>query len=204
MLVGFNDFRIAFALRQGDRRDLLRQPTVANRRRCPFLRTPCKSVLILAGNLELFRHILCRFRHGLDAVFRLHPPVHKPPAKGGIVNFRLARKSNISFGHDQRRAAHAFHAACQNDLGSAGLNGLRRQTDGVKTRAAKAVNGQPRHAVRQPRQQRGHPRHVAVVFAGPVGAPHDNVVNCVGRKPRNSRHNRFYHIRQHIVRAYRT
>src|SRR5438309_2299125 len=34
-----------------------------------------------------------------------------------------------------------------------------------------------RHLDRQPREQRGHPRHVAVVLAGLIGAPQNHVVD---------------------------
>ncbi len=49
--------------------------------------------------------------------------------------------------------------------------------DRHQPRPAQSIDRPPRHARRQPGQQRAHPRHVAVVLAGLVRAPEQHVVD---------------------------
>ena len=55
--------------------------------------------------------------------------------------------------------------------------------NGVQAGTAQAVNGAGRHFLWQPGQQAAHARHVAVVFAGLVGAAEHHVVDAAQSTP---------------------
>ncbi len=67
-------------------------------------------------------------------------------------------------------------------ISSASLERMARaaRLDGIQSRTAQTIDGRAGHDIRQPREQRRHSRHVAVVFAGLVGAA---VINIVDRGP---------------------
>ena len=54
---------------------------------------------------------------------------------------------------------------------------MGRRVDRLEARAAQPVDGQPADLDREAGQQHGHPRDVAVVLAGLVGAAEDDVLD---------------------------
>ena len=92
MLVLVDDDRIALALRDRDRHDLLGEPSVGLRRRRLLLRAQGEGVLVLARDVEVRGHVLAGLRHGIDAVLLLHQRVDEAPADGGVVDLGIARE----------------------------------------------------------------------------------------------------------------
>src|SRR3546814_7453598 len=83
MLVGSNPILPAFAIRDGHRRDFLREPSVRLRRRRALLTVQGESILILTGNAVFLRYILARLGHGIHAIGRLHARIDEAPANRG-------------------------------------------------------------------------------------------------------------------------
>ena len=120
----------------------------------------------------------------MHAVQGFHLRVNKAPADGGILHLHAAAKGALCFPHHKRRAGHALHATGDHQLRLAAFNRPRRDADRIEAGTAQAVVGAPGHALRQPGQQQRHPRHVAVIFPGLVGAAKDHIVNARGIQSR--------------------
>lgn len=116
----------------------------------------------------------------MHAVQGFHLRVNKAPADGGILHLHAAAKGALRLPHHKRRAGHALHPAGDHQLRLPAFNRPRRDANRVKAGTAQAVDGAPGHALRQAGQQQRHPRHVAVVFPGLVGAAKDHIVNARG------------------------
>src|SRR5450830_132186 len=71
----------------------------------------------------------------------------------------------------------------------------------LMARAAQAVDGAPWHLHRQACKQAGHACHVAVVFAGLVGTPKDDIVDARPIHRRVSAHERAQRDRSQIIGA---
>ena len=170
---------IALTALDGDRHDLPRVEAGILRLLVPHLAAIRERVLVGAGNLEFLGDVFPGFRHRVGAIDLLHLRVHEAPPDGGVVDFVGARERLRRFAHHERRAGHAFDAASQHELRIAGLDRARGGTDGIQARSAKAVDGRTRHRGRQARQQHGHARDIAVVFAGLIGAAHDAIVQRI-------------------------
>jgi hypothetical protein len=111
------------------------------------------AVLRLALDLEVHRHVLGGFGHGVHAVLFLHQLVDEAPADGGVVHRVVAAEGGFGLGHDEGGAAHAFHTAGNHQARFAGLDGARGAAHGVQARAAQAVDGGAGHVNGQARQQ---------------------------------------------------
>jgi hypothetical protein len=137
-----------------------------------------EAILRAAVDLVGFRDVFRRFRHRCGVEIFLDQRIDESPAQRGIVDFRVARECRGRLGNHQRRAAHAFDAArdCERDF--AGGNGSRRHRYRLHSRAAQTVYRRRRHAYGHACQQRGHAGHVAIVFAGLVGAAVKNIVDA--------------------------
>ena len=59
-------------------------------------------------------------------------------------------------------------------------DGARALADGLQAGSAQTVDGVGRHADGQARQQPGHTRHIAVVFAGLICTAKDNLIDRFG------------------------
>ena len=193
---------IAFFLRDGDRCDLGIEEARLLRCHGFHLAGQGHPVLRFAADLVLGGDVLGRFGHGIDAVFFLHEPVDKAPANGGVVNGVGAAEGALGFGHDKRRAAHAFHAAGNHQPGFSGTDRARGGTHRVQARPAQAVDGGAWHFQRQAGQQTGHMRHIAVVLAGLVGAAVDHVGHGLPVHARVARHQRFDRDSTQVVGAH--
>ena len=180
MFVLRNHNRIALTLGNRHRHNLLRQ-TARRLGRCRLgLAGVGKGILIHPRNLEFIRDVLSGFRHGIDAVLRLHRAVYKPPADGGVIDFSLARKRGVGLWHHHGRARHAFHTARNDDAHFTRAYGPRRGDDRIHARPAQTVHGRSRNRGRQPRQQRRHARDVAIILTRLIGAAVDDFVNHRG------------------------
>src|SRR5471030_1263437 len=177
MLVLREDDGIAFFLCQRHRHDFIVEAAFADRLRRLILAGQRKAVLVGAADAEIVGHVLGRLRHRVDAVQFFHQRIGKAPADGGVVDRRGAGKSRVRLAHHERRARHRLDAAGEHQARLAGADGARGRADRVHARTAQAVDGSARHFLRQAGQQRRHARHVAVVFAGLVGAAVDDVVD---------------------------
>ena len=176
MLVLGHHHRVAFALGHAHRGDFLVKKSGLLSGHCLALAGQGHAVLGFTFNAVFRGHVLCRLGHGVHTILRLHFFVHKAPANGGVMNFRVAPKCAVRFGHDKGCAAHAFHTTCDHQLGLTRADGTRCRSDGVQTRTAQAVDGGPRHTHRQASQQAGHVGHVAVVLTRLVHA----AINHIG------------------------
>ena len=177
MLVLVDDERIAFFLRDRDRNDLFRQTSIFHRRRRALLTAQRKSVLVHPRDPEIDGNILGRLGHRVDAIFRLHQRIHESPADGRVVDLRRARKRGLGLAHHERRTRHAFDTAGDHERCFSAFDGARGDGDGIHARAAQPIDGRPRDLVRHSREQQRHARHVAVIFAGLVGAAVDDFVD---------------------------
>ena len=107
--------------------------------------------------------------------------VRKAPAKRGVSQVRhAARKCLLGLEHHHRCAGHAFDSAGDEQVALIAPDGLRGAVQGLKPRAAQAVDRLARHVDREVGKQQGHAGDVAIVLAGLVGATENHVVH-VGR-----------------------
>ncbi len=119
-----------------------------------------------------------------------HPLVDQPPPERRRHRGHVAgREGPRRLRQHPRRAGHRLHAPRDHHIGVAGLHRAGREHRRVEARSAQPVDGRRRHRRRQTREQHGHPAHVAVVLAGPVGiAPHHVAdlgrvqVGCLGQQ----------------------
>ena len=176
MLVLVDLDRTGFAARNFDGHDLFGEVAAGGGLAGALLRAQRECVLILALDLKLLGDVLARFRHGIDAVLRFEHRIDEPPADGGVVNLRAARKRFAGLAHDKGRARHGFDAAGDGEIHLAGADRARRIADRIEPGSAKPIDGEAGHAFRQSGEQQRHARHVAIVFAGLVGAAEENFV----------------------------
>ena len=160
------------------------------------------AVLRFAFDLVVGGHVLGRLGHRVDAVFFFHQFVDEAPADGGVIHRVVTAEGTFGFGHDKGRAAHAFHAAGNHQIGFTGLDGARCRADGVHARAAQTVDGGTGQLHRQTRQQTAHVSHVAVVFTRLVDAAVKQVGDGRPVDVGVAGHQGFERDRAQIVSAY--
>ena len=177
MFIGVEEDRVPFTPGHGNGHDLLRQPARGDGGGGLLLGAQREEILIRAGNAEIFRDILRRFRHAVDAVALPHQFIDEAPADGGVIHRISAAERGFRLRHHKRRAAHAFHPAGDQQIGLAGFDGPRRHADRVHAGTAKPVHRGARHGHRQPRQQSRHAGHVAVIFPRLIGAAIDHILD---------------------------
>ncbi len=177
MLVARDDQRIAFLLRNRDRDDFLGERAVLLRTRSLLLAAQREQILIGAADVVVDRDVLGRLRHRIDAIQLFHQRIDEAPADRRIVDVGLARECARGLAHHERRACHALDAARDHQARLPGLDRARSSADRIHPGAAQAVQRRAGHVGRQPREQRGHARDVAVVLTGLVRAAVDHVVD---------------------------
>src|SRR4029077_15980923 len=97
-------------------RYLLSQPALPLCARSALLATPSICVLTGAGDAVLTGKIVCRLRHGIDAIARLHHRVNATPSESTVLQFLLATEGSFGLGYDERRPRHAFDAPGNHQL----------------------------------------------------------------------------------------
>ena len=107
------------------------------------------------------------------------------------------------FRHDERRARHALDTACDREVGVACGNRSRCGADGIEARTAESVDGGRGRTFRQSREQHGHARDVAIVFARLIRTAEVDVVDRVPVELRVPLSQRTQDVRCEIVGAYR-
>ena len=119
MLVLVDDECIALFLRDRNRCDFRIKKAALLCRYRVELRAQRHLILREAFDLEIISHVFRRFRHGIDAILRLHRFVDEAPADGGVVHRVGTAKRCFSLGHDERGATHALNAARNHHAGFA-------------------------------------------------------------------------------------
>ncbi|MNI02213.1 hypothetical protein D3C73_550790 [compost metagenome] len=203
MLVRIDHRDRALAAGDLDRDDLLGEIARSLGGGGALLAADGEGVLIGAADAVVVGDVLAGFRHGIDAVRRLHRRIDEAPADGGVVDVRRAREGGFGLGHDEGRAAHALDAARQHQVGVACANGARGVAHGLQARGAQAVDGVAADAVRQAGQKGGHARDVAVVLTRLIGRAQDHVVERRRVQPRIARQQRPQRQGRQIVGAHR-
>ena len=169
--------RAGLAAGNRDRRDLLGKITGSDGLAGALLRADRERVLVRPRDLEFLGDVLAGLGHGVDAVLRLHQRVDEAPADGGVENIGGAGKCLRRLAHHERRPRHRFDAAGDCEIDLAGADRASGSPDCIEPRGAQAVQRLAGNRIRQARQQQRHPRHVAVVLAGLVGAAEINLVD---------------------------
>ena len=177
VLVLAHHHRLALALGDGDGNDLTVKKACVLRGLAALLRAQCHGVLVSARDIEVLRHVLSGFGHGVDAVLRLHQRVDEAPANGGVFHACCAREGAVGLAHDEGRARHAFHATGNHQFSFTRANGAPGHANGVQAGAAQAVHSATGYVHGQTSEQRHHACDVAVVFTGLVGAAIQHVIN---------------------------
>jgi len=173
-----------------DRHDLFAEKARRPRFRRPPLAAVRERILVRALDPELLGDILAGLGHGIDAVLSLQQGVDEPPAERGVLDRSCALEGDLGLAHHERRPRHGFDTAGDRQLDFARLDCSRGRTDRIQPGSAEPVDRGARHHVRQAGEQECHPRHVAVVLACLIGAPHEDVVESRpidGGVPRHER-----------------
>ena len=114
-----------------------------------------------------------------------------------------AERENASarLAHHERRPRHRFDAAGNGKIDLAGPDRAAGSTNGIETGGAEPVEREAGNRFRQAGQQQRHPRHVAVVLAGLVGAAEIDFVDLGPVELGMPRHQRLDRDRRQIVGA---
>src|SRR5438552_15314700 len=117
------------------------------------------AVLLRAADVLLFGHILRGLAERDRVIAEIdHARIDQSPSKRRVGEHALASREGLGWlPRDQWRAAHALDAARDDDVGLARADPPRRIVHGLEPAAAEPVDGDPRHAFREAREERGHP-----------------------------------------------
>ena len=160
-----------------------------------------EAVLLLARDAVLRGQGLGRDPERVGVAQRLHPRVHQSPAQGGVLEGCGAGRIGPSgLRHHPRRAAHGLDATPDRELRVTGHHGARCLSDRLEARAAEPVDGRSGHLLREPRQQRRHARHIAVVLPGLVRAAEEDLVER-GRIDLGAVDDRAQHVGGQVIGA---
>lgn len=110
------------------------------------------------------------------------------------------RPGAVGLGLHPGRARHRLHAPGNHDVGVAGADRLRGESDGAHARGAEAIDGQAGDGIRKPGEQHGHPGDVAVVLARLIGRTEDHLVDRLGRHA-GTRHRAADHESGEVIGA---
>ena len=144
-----------------------------------------EGVLLLARDLEALGHVLSRLAHRLEREHLLHARVREAPAERRVPDGPVApRVRALGLGHHERRAAHRLDAARDEELAVPGAHRMAGGDDRREARRAEPVDRDAGDLLRQPGEERGHARDVAVVLSGLVRAAEVDVLDLAGRNAR--------------------
>src|SRR2546426_1006232 len=177
-LVPTDGERLRLPLRNRDGEDLLRELAAFNRGDGPPMALEGELILVLPRSLRVpFPEVLRRLPHRVVPVLGLEPRVREPPTEGRVPSGHVAHGAVEILRDRVRRPGHALDAARDEGLALADLDGPRRRVDRREAGRAEAVERHRRHGHGEPREQRGHPRDVAVVLPGLVRAAQVDLLN---------------------------
>ena len=175
-LVGVDQQRVALALGDLDRDDLLGQAALLGGRRGLLVARRRERVLALAGDADLLVVLLGGEAHG-DVVEGVgQAVVHHGVDQGGVAD----PEAGPGAGQQVGRLCHGLHAAGHDDLGVTGADHLVGQVDGVEAREADLVDGVGRDRHRDAALHRGLAGR-DLALAGQDHLAHEHVVDLVGR-----------------------
>ena len=164
-----------------DRDDLVGEPAGLDGGDGPLLALERERVLALARDAPALGDVLGGLAHRVRVVALGQARVDEPPAERRVGHLAVAavvRRLGLEL--DVRRAGHRFDAAADEHVAVADRDRVRRRVDRLEPRAAQPVDGQATDLDREVREQERHPRDVAVVLAGLVGAAEDDVLDEAG------------------------
>jgi hypothetical protein len=173
-----HDDRLALALRDRDRHELVAIATLGDRRGGVALAGQGEGVLLLAADAQPLGHVLAGLAHRIGVVRRRQCRVDEAPAQrrvDQIVGATLVRGLGLEH-HVRARLIDSTPPAMKTSPSPDG-DGVGGRIDGLQAAAAQPVDRQAADLDRQPGQQSGHSGDVAVVLAGLVGAAEDHVLD---------------------------
>ena len=187
MLVAIDDERLALPLRHRDRDDLVGEPAGLDGGDGALVALERERVLALARDAPALGDVLGGLAHRVRVVALGQARVDEPPAERRVGHLAVAAVvGRLGLEQDVRRAGHRFDAAADEHVAVADRDRVRRRVDRLEPGAAQPVDGQPADLDREVREQERHPRDVAVVLAGLVGAAEDDVLDEPGSMPARS------------------
>jgi hypothetical protein len=154
VLVRVDDDRVALALRDRDRHELVAIATLGDRRGGVALAGQGEGVLILAADAQPLGHVLARLAHRDTDGGRRQRRVDEAPAQRRVDQFvGAAFVGRLGLEHHVRRPAHRLDAAGDEDVAVADGDGVGGRVDRLQAAAAQPVDRQPADLDRQPRKQ---------------------------------------------------
>ena len=176
--------RVLVADELADRHELVREVRLGP----PPLRAKRERVLILARDLPALGHVLARLAHRLEREARRESRIREAPAERRVVHRAIAaRKGCVGLRGHERRAAHRLDPARDEEVAVAGRDRVAGADDRGEAGRAEPVDRHACHRLRQPGEQRRHPRDVAVVLAGLVRAAEVDVLDLAPARRRRAR-----------------
>ncbi len=177
--VGVDEDRVALALGDLDRRDLLGHAAVLDRRRGAVVALGRDVVLHVARDATELARVALGTRAHVDGVERAPQAVVDHRVEQLAVAHPVALACVLQ---QVRRSGHRLHAAGDDDLGVAGLDHLVGEVDGVDARETDLVDGHRRDRHRDPALHRSLARrHLA--RAGLEDLTEQHVVDLLGVDP---------------------
>ena len=199
VFVGVDVDVVSASLGHRHRNDLRRESTVRHRFMGALLRTQCERILIGSGHAVFGCDVLRGLGHRVRSELTLQGRVDETPADRRVEHLGSALERSGRLGHHQRSARHRLDTAGHQQVGRSGSDRACRDDHRVHARRAEPVDREGRHARVHTGEQRRHPSDVAVVFAGLVRAPHDDLVDCARRQIGIPPEHRRDHERRHVV-----
>ena len=193
--------RIAFALGDGDRNDLIGKASGIDGVDGAAMAFDGKGILFLAADLHLIGNVFRRLAETDDRIHLVHLRIVETPADGGVPHSGVAHLWRpLRFRHGPGGPAHAFDAAANENIAFLGKDCLGCLIDGLQGRRTISVDGNAGHFLGETGQQNRHAGDVPVVFTGLVAAPGIDVIEQC-RIDAGAFHEGFIDIRQQVVGA---
>ena len=167
-----------------------------------LLRAMGELVAVLAADAMLGGDVVRGLRHRVIAVIPQQSPIREAPADGAIVQRLRAPPGGLGFTQHPRRAAHAFHAAADEQLAFPALDRPRGVQRRRRAAAAETVHGDAAHRDIQAAEQDGVAGDVAAVLAGLNAATGNDILDA-GAVQIVALHERLENGGEQIVRAQR-
>ena len=139
MLVAGDDHRLALALRDLDRDDLVVEPAGLDGRHGPLLALERERVLALAADVPALGDVLGGLAHRVRVVPLGQARVDEPPAERRVGELAgAAVVGGLGLELDVRRAGHRLDAAADEHVAVADGDGVGGRVDGLEARSRTA------------------------------------------------------------------